>query len=202
MRLFVAWVLVVGAALGVAWLLAGRLFSLFVDRFLTIRVANLPVSPIQYDGGGFRIANLAMTFGALNNLPYAGLDLTTDATFHVILTTGGRSFTLGPRRNPVDPGGRTEIELVPDQGDQLYFHADRSAIGWPTPFEFSFMTPRSPWWKRYVYYRLVWQKKSGAKLEMLWRYEQHYRSTTGWTEPLMLWNSQTGLVRVTIGNAT
>ena len=201
MRLIVAWVLVIGAALGVAWLLAGRLISLFVDRFLTIRVANLPVSAIRYDGGGFQIANLQMTFGSTNNLRY-GLEVKTDASNRVILMTGGRSFPLGPRTNPVDPRGRPEIDFSQDPGDQLSFHADQSAIGWPTPFEYSFMTPHSPWWKRFVYYRLIWEKSSGARLEMLWRYEQHYLSPEGWTEALMRWNSQTGLLKVTIEDAT
>jgi hypothetical protein len=29
--------------------------------------------------------------------------------------------------------------------------------------------------------RLTWKKHDGAKLEMLWRYEQEYYSTNGWT---------------------
>jgi len=57
---------------------------------------------------------------------------------------------------------------------------------------------RSPWWKRYVYYRLVWSKRSGAKLEMLWRYEQDFYIPGAWTDPVMMWNGQTGLLRVTI----
>ena len=197
MRLFVAWVLVIAGALGVAWLLAGRRFALLLDRFLTARVATPPVGPIRYDGGGFRIGSLDMAFGSTNNLRY-DLALSTDLSNRVILSTAGRSFTLGPRTNPGDLSGRPEIDFAADPGDQLSLTAVRSVLGWPTPLEFNFMTPHSPWWKRYVYYRLVWRKASGAQLEMLWRYQQQYVTPTGWTEPLMMWNSETGLLRVDI----
>jgi hypothetical protein len=33
---------------------------------------------------------------------------------------------------------------------------------------------------------------------MLWRYEQQYYSARGWTNPSMMWNSQTGLLAVDI----
>ena len=201
MRLFVAWILVFVAALGVAWLLAGRLLALLVDRIFTVRLARLPVSLVQYDGGAFRIGSLQMTFGSTSNLRYA-LALGVDAANRVVLTTGGRSFILGPRTNLADPAGRPDIDFVPEAGDRLDFTAVRSAIGWPTPFEYNFMTPRSPWWKRYVYYRLIWEKRSEARLEMLWRYEQRYIESTGWSEPAMMWNSQIGLLRVDIRSAT
>jgi hypothetical protein len=196
-RLFVAWVLVVVGALGVAWLLAGRLFSIFLDRFLTVRVAAFPLSALRYDGGSFRIANLLMTFASLDNMR-SDVSLHTDTSNHVILLTGGRAFTLGPRTNPADPAGRPDIDLVADPGDRVSFSTVRSTVGWPTPFEFSFMRPHSPWWKRYVYYRLDWQKSSGAKLEMLWRYQQDYVTPTGWTEPTMMYNWQTGLLHINI----
>ena len=137
-----------------------------------------------------------MTFGSTNNLR-SDLTLCSDSSNRVVLSSGGRSFVLGPRTNPIDPSGRPEIDLVPDAGDEASFTGDRSLVGWPTPFEFNFMI-RSPWWKRYVYYRLIWSKRSGAKLEMRWRYEQDFYIAGAWTEPLMMWNGQTGLLRVTI----
>ena len=201
MRVFLIalrYVLVV-VALTIVCLKAGRQIALLVDRFLTVRVASFPVKSLQYDGGGFVINKLSMTFGATNNLR-SDLSLQTDSSNRVVLCSGGRSFVLGPRTNPVDPSGRPEIDLVPDAGDDVSFAGDRSLIGWPTPFEFNFMM-RSPWWKRYVYYQLIWRKRSGAKLEMLWRYEQDYYNPGGWTEPLMMWNGQTGLLPVAIDNS-
>jgi hypothetical protein len=191
--------LVIALALGLAWVIAGRQLTLLLDRFITIGTASLPVSPLEYDGGGFLIGQLSMTFGSIENLRW-DLGLHSDALNRVVLSSGGRSFTLGPRTNPVDPSGRPEIDFVPEPGDELTFTTARSALAWPTPFEFNIMIPHSPWWKRYVYYRLLWKKRSGARLEMLWRYEQRYYAANGWSEPEMMWNSQTGLLRVDISS--
>ena len=183
---------------GVAWLFAGRQFSLFVDPFISTRRAILAVSPLQYDGGGFVIGTVSMTFGLTNNLR-SDLELCPDAGNRVVLKTGKESFTLGPRINPVDPKGRPEIDFAAEPGDILSFTTYRSLVGWPTPFEFNFMS-RSPWWKRYVYYTLIWKKRSGATLHIRWRYEQDYytREPSGWTPPMMMWNGQTGLLGVDI----
>jgi hypothetical protein len=96
----------------------------------------------------------------------------------------------------VGPSGHPDIELVADPGDELSLRSSHSALGWPTPFEFKILGGTSPWWKRYVYYRLVWKKRSGSKLEMRWRYEQQYYSASGWSDPAMMWSSQTGLLSV------
>ncbi len=102
-----------------------------------------------------------MTFGSIENLRL-DLGLHSDILNRVVLSFRGQSFTLGPRTNPVDPSGRPEIDFVPEPGDELTFSAARSALAWPTPFEFNIMIPHSPWWKRYIYYRLLWKKHSGA----------------------------------------
>lgn len=184
-------------ALAIVWLRAGRQIATVVDRFIAIHHSSLPVSPLQYDGGGFLIGNLSMTFGGINNLRFP-LELCTNSSNRVILKIAGRAFILGPRTNPIDPHGRPEIDFVPDTGDTLSFTSDRGLVGWPTPFEFYILSTRSPWWKRYVAYRLVWKKPSGAKLDMRWRYEQEYYADTGWTEPLMMWNNATGLLSIEI----
>ena len=189
--------IIVAIVLVVAWLMAGRQLAMLVDRFVTTPAVSLPIAPLEYDGGGFRIGKLQMTFGATNNLR-SDIGLRSDSSNRVILSSGGKTFQLGPRTNPVEPSGRPEIYFVAEPGDELSFASSRSLIGWPTPFEFSFMLSHSPWWKRYVYYRLVWKKRSGARLEMRWRYEQDYLATSGWTEPAMMWNGQTGLLRVDI----
>jgi hypothetical protein len=154
------------------------------------------VTPLQYDGGGFVIGELVMLFGSRDNQRF-DVRLTTDPANRVILTSGLDSFTLGPRTNPLRPSGRPEIDFVPDPGDALSFTARRSLLNWPTPFDYRIMGP-TPWWKRYTYYRLAWKKRSGASLEMFWRYEQQYWSGRGWSEPAMMWNSQTGLLSVKI----
>ena len=137
-----------------------------------------------------------MTFGSIDNRRFY-LNLCSDASNMVVVTSGGRSFTLGPRTNPVDPSGRPDIYFVPERGDELSFTFSRSVLSWPTPFDVYIMV-RTPWWKRYVYCCLVWKKRSGAKLAMLWRYEQDYFAGSRWTKPAMMWNFQTGLLGVDI----
>ena len=184
-------------ALSAGWLLAGRRLTLLLDRFITIATMPLPVSPSQYDGGGFRIGEIQLTFGALTNLR-SDLTITTDAMHRAIVTWGRESFVLGPRTNPVDPRGRPEIEFVSEPGDEVRLTSSRSLLSWPTPFEIRILGGRSPWWKRYVYYRLIWTKPTGSELEMRWRYEQQYYSAQGWTQPAMMWNSQTGFLSADI----
>jgi hypothetical protein len=196
MRFGLLRLLITTVVLGIIWLCAGRYLTLFVDRFTTVSVESERVDNLVYDGGGFRVGELSMTFGSIDNQRF-DLTLTSDASNMVVLTSAGRSFTLGPRTNPVDPSGRPEIYFIPERGDELSFTAGRSVLSWPTPFDF-YILMRTPWWKRYVYYRLVWKKPSGATLAMLWRYEQDYFAGSGWTEPTMMWNFQTGLLQVDI----
>jgi len=188
-------ILAVGLAL--VWLLSARPVSMWLDRFFRVRETSLPVSPLQYDGGGFRIGELQMTFAGMDNQRY-DLQLSTDARNRLVLTSGGKSFPFGPRRSPPDPAGRPEIDFAPDAGDELTFAFERSWMSWPTPFQFNFAGGRSPSWKRHLYYRFFSKKQSGATLEMLWRYEQQYYAGLGWTSPAMNYNFSTGLLRVSI----
>jgi hypothetical protein len=45
---------------------------------------------------------------------------------------------------------------------------------------------------------LRWEKLSGAKLEMVWRYEQQFFRASGWSLPAMMWDSRTGLLSIDI----
>ena len=60
------------------------------------------------------------------------------------------------------------------------------------------MTGQSPSWKRHIHYRLLWKKPSGAKLEMLWRYEQYFYPELGWGSGFMTREGSTGLISVDI----
>ena len=179
----------------VVWLAAGREVTSLLDRLITVRAMSLPVGTLKYDGGGLVVGDIALAFASLDNLR-SDIRLASDASNRVILSKGADSFRLGPRLNPVDPSGRPDIELVAEPGDEVSLRSSQSALAWPTPFEIKILGGPSPWWKRYVYYRLVWKKRSGSKLEMLWRYEQQYYSASGWSDPAMMWNSQTGLLFV------
>jgi len=157
----------------------------------------LPIAPLRYDGGAIVVGTVSLTLGLTNNLR-SDLELCTNSDNRVVLKTGKKSFALGPRTNPVDHSGRVDLDFLPEPGDSLLFTTHRSLIGWPTPFEIHWLSSRSPWWKRYVYYTLTWKKASGAVLKMRWRYEQQYYTATGWTTPEMMWNSQTGLLTIAI----
>jgi hypothetical protein len=195
MRSLVIRSVILGLALGIAWLWAGRRITLFLDGVITIRKTSLPVNPLRYDGGGFRIGGVMLSFAGTDNLR-GDINARCDSSHRMSLCAGARSFPLGLRTNP-DASRIADLEFVADPGDEVRFTVSQSLLSWPTTFEFKIMGGRSPWWKRYVYYRLVWKKASGRKLEMLWRYEQQYYSRTGWTAPTMMWNSQTGLLSST-----
>jgi len=175
------------AATAVAWLFAGRQFSLFWDHLMTVPIESLPVSPLAYDGDNLKIGERVMS---------AGLQL--DSGNRVILSSGGKAFPLGYAAKRSDIPGDPEFEFIADPGDRITFTIERSYFSWPTPFEFNFMTGRSPSWKRHRYYRLFWRKNSGAKLEMAWRYEQWFYPSDGWTNADMIHRDSTGLIRVEI----
>ena len=83
-----------------------------------------------------------MGFGSIDDHRFK-LGLGSDSLNRLVLSAGERSFTLGPRTNPVGPSGRPEIDFAPEPGDEVAFTSRRSALGWPTPFEFHILKPRS-----------------------------------------------------------
>ena len=91
-----------------------------------------------------------------------------------------------------------KLATVPPTADNALIEIRRSVLSWPTPFELNFMTGQSPSWKRRLYYRLLWKKSSGAKLEMTWRYEQYFYPGNGWASGLMTRQGPTGLIQVHI----
>lgn len=181
----------------VVWLAAGRHITLLLDAFVTGRTVSLSVDPLVYDGGGFVIGAKSMTFAETNNLR-GDTDAILDSSGRVVLTTAHKTFVMGPLTIP-SSSGRPDFYFRPEPGDEVSFTASKSLLPWPTPFEFKMLGGSSPWWRQYVYYRLAWKKPSGARLEMLWRYEREYYSGKGWTDPIMTWmTSQTGLLPVKI----
>jgi len=191
------WPAIVLVLLLAAWLSMGRRLAECLDRLVTARAQPLPVSPIEYDGGALVIGGQSMTLGQVNNLR-AHLEFINNASNRVVLCTRRGRFILGPRTNPVDSSGRPEISFVPERGDELSFVSRASLLPWRAPFAFPVFGGPSPRWDRYVSYTLVWKKASGARLEMSWRYEKQYYAVRGWTDPVMRWNSHTGLLFVRI----
>jgi hypothetical protein len=183
-----------------AWVFGGRQFSLFLDRFGTIEMSSVKVDSLAYEGSGtggvLRMNDLGMR---LNEPTPAGLSPSIGSTKddQFALAAGGKVFPFGPLRTSPENAGET-LAATPSAGDDAFITIRRSALSWPTPFDLNFMTGHSPAWKRHLYYRLLWKKRSGAKLEMLWRYEQYFYPGDGWGSGFMTHEGSTGLIRIDI----
>ncbi|MEY2520878.1 MAG: hypothetical protein QOF24_2637 [Verrucomicrobiota bacterium] len=194
-------VLAILAAAGLGWIFGGRQLALFVDRFGTVEVQRAPITQFGYDGpergGLLRLGGGFLGTTGLDHQPFP-LRIAPDANNKLALTTSGRSFLLGELFSapPQDSGAAFTVQ--PEKDDKVLLIVRRSLLSWPTPFDFNFMTGHAPSWKRHYYHELVWKKRSGAKLEMLWRYEQYFYPTDGWTEGNMTHEGTTGLIKVEI----
>ena len=177
-----------------SWIFAGRQISLFLDRFGIIEMTSARIKSIAYEGSGtggiLRVNDLALS---LNDRNGPSPNIGTTKNDQLGLADGGKVFAFGPPRL-----GAENLATVPPAGDDAFIEIRRSILSWPTPFDLNFMTGQSPSWKRHLYYRLLWKKPSGAKLEMLWRYEQYFYPGNGWASGFMTRDGSTGLIQVVI----
>ncbi len=176
------------------WIFGGRRISLFLDRFGTIETTSKRVNSLVYNGRGtggtLRVNDLDLSLNDRNDpAPSIG----TTKNDQLGLADRGKVFAFGPARSEAE-----NLVTAPPAGDDAFIEIRRSTLSWPTPFEVNFMTGHSPSWKRHLYYRLLWKKPSGAKLEMLWRYEQYFYPVDGWASGFMTHEGSTGLIQVTI----
>jgi hypothetical protein len=174
------------------WIFGGRQISFLLDRFGTIETASNRVNSLVYEGNGtggiLHVNDLGLS---LNDQKGPALSMGTTKTDQLGLASGGKVFAFGPARSE-------KLAVVPAPGDDALIEIRRSILSWPTPFELNFMTGQSPSWKRHLYYRLLWKKPSGAKLEMLWRYEQYFYPGNGWASGFMTHEGSTGLIQLDI----
>ena len=177
-----------------AWIFGGRQISLFLDRFGTIETISARIRSLAYEGNGtggvLRVNNLGLSLNDSNG-PAPSIGTTKDDQLG--LANGGKVFAFGPARSQAE-----NLSVVPPAGDEAFIEIRRSILSWPTPLDFNFMTGQSPSWKRHLYYRLLWKKSSGAKLEMLWRYEQYFYPANGWASGFMTRAGSTGLIQVAV----
>ena len=179
-----------------AWIFGGRQVSFFLDRLGTMEMNSAPINSIKYEGsgtGGILLVNDLRL--SLNDQNGPTPNLGTTKTDQLALADQGKVFAFGLVRTEPE-----NLATVPPAGDDAFIEIRRSALSWPTPFDLNFMTGQSPSWKRHLYYRLLWKKPSGAKLEMLWRYEQYFHPGNGWGSGFMTRQASTGLIRVEIKN--
>ena len=185
------------ALVGIAilWLFTARQLSLLLDRFLTIRVNSLPVSPLSYSPGVLWISGLAVEL--TTNGDVGTPRLYSDSQEHVVVEINGQTVQLGTRSGSHQSHGG-DFGIVPDPGDRVSLTVSRSIMSWPTPLELNFMTGHAPSWKRHLYYRLEWNEASGKKLTMVWRFEQWFYPSLGWASGMMTHEGSTGLLRADI----
>ena len=176
------------------WIFGGRQISLFLDRFGTIEMTSARINSLTYEGSGtggiLRVNDLGLSLNDRNDpAPSIG----TTKNDQLGLANGGKVFAFGPARSETE-----NLTVVPPAGNDAAIEIRESILSWPTPFDLNFMTGHSPSWKRHVYYRLLWKKPSGAKLEMLWRYEQYFYPGSGWASGFMTYKGSTGLIQLDI----
>jgi hypothetical protein len=177
-----------------SWIFGGRQLSLLLDKSWTIETASSRINSVVYEGSGtggiLHLNNLALSLNDRNGpSPTVG----TTKNGELALADSGRVFAFGLPRSEAE-----NLATVTPQGDAAFIQIRRSILSWPTPFDFNFMTGHSPSWKRHLYYRVLWTKPSGAKLEMLWHYEQYFYPDNGWAGGFMTNGSSTGLIRLDI----
>ncbi len=188
-----------GVAIVAAWIFGGRQLSLFIDRYKTIETASSRINSIAYEGGGtagiLTVNDLRLSLNDVSPKISLSIGSTKDNQF--ALASGGKVFAFGPLASNAENAGY-DLATVPQAGDDAIFETRRSAFSWPTPFDLNLMTGQSPSWKRHLYYRVRWKKPSGARLEMLWRYEQYFYPANGWGSGYMTREGATGLIQVEI----
>ncbi len=200
-RIFILLVtLAVGAAALVAlWIFRGREISSFIDRYWRVETRSEPIQSIGYEGsgnGGILIVNDVSL--SLNDVrPDLSLSFGSTKDNQLALATSGEVFAFGPLASASKDTGE-HLTTAPPPGDQVFLATRHSVLSWPTPFDMNFMTGQSPSWKRHIYQEIQWKKSSGAKLQMLWRYEQFFYPGNGWTSGFMTRDGSTGLIRVDI----
>ena len=181
-------------ALLATWIFGGRQISLFLDRFETIETTSARIHSLTYEGNGtggtLRVNDLGLSLNDRNG-PAPSIGTTKDDQLG--LANGGKVFAFGPVQSQAE-----SLAVAAPAGDDAFIEIRRSILSWPTPFDLNFMTGQSPSWKRHLYYRLRWKKSSGAKLEMLWRYEQYFYPANGWASGFMTRAGSTGLIQVAI----
>jgi hypothetical protein len=183
-------------AISAIWIFAGRELSLFLDRFWTREISSTSVHSIAYEGAGTAGTLIVDDLRLSLNDTKIPLNIGSTKDNQFALASSGKVFAFGPLSPTAE--NAADLTTVPQAGDHPSFVTRRSALSWPTPFDFNFITGQSPSWKRYMYYELLWKKSSGATLEMLWRYEQYFYPGTGWASGFMIREGSTGLVRVNI----
>lgn len=206
MRRLAIWLAVAALVSPLSWFFTSRWCALLADQFYTPRLAVLQANPIGWNGTWLQLgASLPHLAGPpawsgpglargghmldLNGPPgpdYQPIaDLRVDADGRLVLHKDGRSFVFGPRAGYLGEGDDAVPAFAAEPGDSTSAVIDCSLLSWPAPYQVNWMTGYTPSWQRYFYYRLLWRKASGARLDIVWRHRQDYDPVNGWTGALL-----------------
>ena len=193
-------IILIIVALAVLWLWRGRDLVTLGDRFKLIETTSQPIETITYNGdgsgGNLQIGDITLSLDE-TRLGGSAPNVGTTKDGQLALSYAGRVFAFGPV--PVET---QQLRATRPSDDTAALSIEHSVLAWPNFFEVNFMTGNSPKWKRYIYRKLTWTKANGAKLEMLWRYEQFFYRNDGWVQGFMVRPESTGLIRVEISNGS
>jgi hypothetical protein len=193
-RILMAAVLTPAAAL--LWLFAARPVVLGLDRLGTHRIAMLPIENLAFDSGSLLVGPTMLDL-TTPDYGQAG-SLRLDAPDRLVLSSSGRDFVLGRKSGTRRIEDKEVPEFALESGDEAVLTWERSRFAWPTPFDFNFMTGHSPSWRRANYRRLEWKKASGARLDIVWRFEDYFYPSWGWVHSEMTREDWSGLAELTI----
>lgn len=158
-----------------AWLLAGASISAGLDRLLTVGRTPLPLGQFALEPGQFTIGSRRWWLGP-------ELRVAQDPHHRVTLSSAAGSFTFGPTVACTLGSAGACFDFIADPGDEIVFSKSRSWLAWPTPFQVSIMGAARTSWRRHAYYHMIWKKRSGATIELVWRDQQGFFAGVGWTD--------------------
>jgi len=157
MRKFLIELILVGVALSIVWIFAGRQISGLVDRFTTAKIESTSVDLIAYRGsgdGGTLIAGRQLSLAPLN--PHVG----STKDNQLALAHAGKVFALGPLH---PPSAEDVLVTVTPNPNTNFLMTRRSYVPWLT-----FDRSAKPHLNRKSYYEFISKNPDGAKLKMVW----------------------------------
>ena len=175
MRLILLRSVMVAIVVLATWILAGAKIAMLLDKLGT--VADLPLPT-----GNYELSATHFVIGPRRWILDDQVAIANDARGRMTLSRDGRTFSFG-----AVTGGRGEepgsyFLFQPDPSDSVSFVRRRSGLAWPIPFRFSIMGVSQPTWQRHSYRTLVWRKRSGATITMVWRDRQSFFARSGWAD--------------------
>ncbi len=168
---YMLFALVAACGLVVLWLFTARSLSLLLDRIHRITLESQSPDHFVFDNGELIFDAYRLSLMSLDYQFPAKLAI--GMTGRVSIVDGAKSFPFGPGRSTPNKSGLQFYEFTADAGDTVRFTYEQSLLSWWI-FEPNWMTGVAPSWRRHIYCRLRWTKRSGAKLELVWRGDQDY----------------------------